>query len=239
MFDKLIESNSAEAEFKPRRKFFMMSSVVVGILFLSAVVFSLYAQDISLGTDSFEISEILAPVVPDAPEPEPPREQPRQTSQPESSDVAIRRTNTARIDEVQPSPTAISTTPSTEMSRPVGPFKLDPNGIERNPGGSGTPAGAPDGSSSAVSIPETTEVVRAADPPPIKSEPPPRVKSEGVINGKATYLPTPPYPKPAQAVGAAGIVNVQVTIDETGKVISSKAVSGHPLLRGTAESAAW
>jgi len=30
-----------------------------------------------------------------------------------------------------------------------------------------------------------------------------------------------------------------VTIDEAGKVISSKAVSGHPLLRGTAESAAW
>ncbi len=240
MFDKLIESNSAEADFKPRRKFFMVSSVVVGIMFLSAVVFSLYAQDIDLGTDNFELSEILAPVAPDAPEPDPPREQPRQTSQPESSDVAVRRTNTARIDEVQPTPTAISTTPYTGMVRPEGKFKLDLNGVERNPGGPGSPAGTPDGSSSAVSIPETTEVVKAEPPPikPIVVKPPP-IKSEGVINGKATYLPNPAYPEAAKRVGAFGIVNVQVTIDETGKVISSKAVTGHPMLRGTAQSAAW
>ena len=69
MFDKLIESNSEEAEFKPRRKFFMMSSVVVGILFLSAVVFSLYAQNIDLGTDNFELVEMLAPVANDEPQP--------------------------------------------------------------------------------------------------------------------------------------------------------------------------
>ena len=54
MFDKLIESNSAEAEFKPRRKFFMVSSVVVGILFLCAVMFSLYAQDLDLGTEAYD-----------------------------------------------------------------------------------------------------------------------------------------------------------------------------------------
>ena len=78
MFDKLIESNSAGAEFKPRRKFFMMSSVVVGILFLSALVFSLYAAEIDLGTDNFELAELLAPIAPDAPEPDPPPAQPQQ-----------------------------------------------------------------------------------------------------------------------------------------------------------------
>ena len=72
MFDKLIESNSVQADFKPRRKFFMVSSVVVGILFLSAVVISLYAQDLDLGTNTFEIVEMIAPVPTDAPEPEPP-----------------------------------------------------------------------------------------------------------------------------------------------------------------------
>ena len=40
-------------------------------------------------------------------------------------------------------------------------------------------------------------------------------------------------------VRAAGAVNVQVTIDESGKVISAKAVSGHVMLRAAAESAAW
>ena len=32
---------------------------------------------------------------------------------------------------------------------------------------------------------------------------------------------------------------LQVTIDEEGKVISAKAVSGHPFLRGVSEKAAW
>jgi TonB family protein len=34
-------------------------------------------------------------------------------------------------------------------------------------------------------------------------------------------------------------VVVQVTIDETGKVISAKAVSGHPLLQAAAVQAAY
>ena len=91
MFDKLIESNSEEAEFKPRRKFFMVSSVVVGILFLSAVVFSLYAQDISLGTDNFDVAELIAPVAANAPEPEPPRQQPQQQNQTQQSESPVRR----------------------------------------------------------------------------------------------------------------------------------------------------
>ena len=48
----------------------------------------------------------------------------------------------------------------------------------------------------------------------------------------------PPYPPAAKAVNASGAVNVQVTIDETGKVVSAKAITGHPLLRDAAERAA-
>ena len=60
----------------------------------------------------------------------------------------------------------------------------------------------------------------------------------GVLNGKATSLPAPRYPPAAAAVNASGMVNVQVTIDEDGNVISAEAVSGHPLLRGAAVEAA-
>ena len=42
----------------------------------------------------------------------------------------------------------------------------------------------------------------------------------------------------AIAVRAEGSVNVQVMIDESGRVISAKAVSGNPLLRLAAENAA-
>ncbi len=62
--------------------------------------------------------------------------------------------------------------------------------------------------------------------------------SGGVLNGKATNLVKPPYPAAAKAVRAEGAVNVQVTIDEEGSVISASAVSGHPLLRAAAVQAA-
>lgn len=69
-------------------------------------------------------------------------------------------------------------------------------------------------------------------PMPIKSI------SGGVLNGKATTLTKPAYPAAARAVNAGGAVNVQVTIDENGDVISASAVSGHPLLRKASEQAA-
>ena len=46
------------------------------------------------------------------------------------------------------------------------------------------------------------------------------------------------YPPAARAVRAFGEVLVEVNIDRDGKVISARAVSGHPLLRRTAEDAA-
>lgn len=67
---------------------------------------------------------------------------------------------------------------------------------------------------------------------------PPKTISGGVINGKAIDLPKPSYPAAARAVRASGAVNVQVTVDENGDVISANAVSGHPLLRAAAVSAA-
>ncbi len=62
--------------------------------------------------------------------------------------------------------------------------------------------------------------------------------SGGVVNGKAISLPAPAYPAAARAVGAAGAVNVQITIDEDGNVIEALAASGHPLLRQAAVEAA-
>lgn len=60
----------------------------------------------------------------------------------------------------------------------------------------------------------------------------------GVLNGKALSLPVPQYPAAARAVRVSGSVNVEVTIDETGQVIRAEAVSGHPLLRDAAVTAA-
>ena len=65
-----------------------------------------------------------------------------------------------------------------------------------------------------------------------------QVISGGVLNGKAVSKPEPPYPAIAKAARASGTVTVQVTVDETGHVVSAEAVSGHPLLRPAAVAAA-
>ncbi len=62
--------------------------------------------------------------------------------------------------------------------------------------------------------------------------------SGGVLDGKAVSKPQPPYPSLAKAARASGLVTVQVTVDETGSVVSASAVSGHPLLRPAAVAAA-
>ncbi|HEX8163074.1 MAG TPA: cytochrome c oxidase assembly factor Coa1 family protein [Pyrinomonadaceae bacterium] len=60
----------------------------------------------------------------------------------------------------------------------------------------------------------------------------------GMLVGKATSLPTPAYPATAKAVKASGVVVVLVTTDEQGNVATANAMSGHPLLRASAEAAA-
>ena len=59
-----------------------------------------------------------------------------------------------------------------------------------------------------------------------------------VLNGKALSIPKPIYPAQARAAHAYGVVAVWVSVDETGKVISATAVTGHPLLRSVAVAAA-
>ena len=81
--------------------------------------------------------------------------------------------------------------------------------------------------------------VGAPPPQPHVERPIPKVVSKGVITGLALVLPKPAYPQIARQAGARGAVTVQVLIDETGKVISAKAVSGHPMLLAAAQQAAY
>jgi len=62
--------------------------------------------------------------------------------------------------------------------------------------------------------------------------------SGGVLNGKAMSLPVPVYPQIAMRARTAGKVEVEVTVDENGKVISAQATSGPVGLRDAAVDAA-
>jgi protein TonB len=83
----------------------------------------------------------------------------------------------------------------------------------------------------------------AEPPPPAPPEPPkeiPKVirKSTGVLQGEATRRVEPPYPPLAKAARVAGAVPVEIMIDESGAVISARALGGHPLLKDAAVNAA-
>lgn len=245
MFDRLIESESKHADLQGRRRCFIISTFIVGTLFISAVVISLYAADIDIGDAEFDMTRLVAPEIVDVPQPpEPPDRMPASQERSENSDVPQRRDNIARIDEHQTVPTTISVVPSTIRSRPTGRFQIGPADID--PAGAGTRiSDANPGTGSGVGGPgrsdggNLAEMSQAEPPParrPLEKRP---LQSKGVVNGIAISLPKPPYPAPARAIGAAGNVDVQVTIDETGRVVSARAVAGHPLLRQAAEKAAW
>ncbi|HEV2799401.1 MAG TPA: energy transducer TonB [Pyrinomonadaceae bacterium] len=63
--------------------------------------------------------------------------------------------------------------------------------------------------------------------------------SGGLLNNKTLSKPAPLYPQAAVAANASGTVEVRVLVDENGRVISAKAISGHPLLRDAAVDAAY
>jgi len=77
-----------------------------------------------------------------------------------------------------------------------------------------------------------------SDPPPAAPKPMLRPVSGGVLNGTAVSLPSPTYPEPAKRMRVAGIVSVQVVVDETGKVIGAEATSGPAALRDVSVQAA-
>jgi TonB family protein len=86
---------------------------------------------------------------------------------------------------------------------------------------------------------QTSVVQLESEPPP---PPAPRTilkpVSGGVLNGTALSLPAPTYPETARRLRVAGVVTVEVVVDETGKVISAQATSGPPTLRDVAVQAA-
>ena len=189
------------------------------------------------------------PVPEDEPPPPEPEKQPEKQQQTEKVDNSLptRTVNMARVDEPI-APDKISTAQNTAKARPNQAFTIGNEDKDPTGPSSGVDRGQnTGGTTQVVSTPKPQVVEDDDEPPPTPKPTPkatatpppvPKVVSGGVVNGKAVNLVKPPYPPAAKAVRASGAVNVQVTIDENGNVISASAVSGHALLRQAAESAA-
>ena len=241
MLDQLVESKSHASEDTKRSGFLLTTFVVLSAILLGGYLYSLFAKDYGMGGADLSLETLVAPpVIEEAPEPEP-EKQPEKQKDP---NVDVRKEIIASMNETPPKiPDKASVVRNTIPPRDPNKFtvKGDMNfSAANNPGadykgpvnttGTGSDSGQTGGGGD-------DEGGTSAPPPPPKKVVPKQI-SGGVLNGKAISLPKPPYPPAAKAVRAGGSVSVQVLIDENGNVVSASAVSGHPLLRAAAASAA-
>jgi protein TonB len=234
MFTNLIESSSHAKEFKRRGSFLLFTTATYVVLFVITGVVSIYAYDAHLEEQSDQL-EILAFVPPPAAD-EPPVV--KNTIPPSSTTAnnSGQSTRTALVDSTSnpnnPPKEISALAQSIPGARPdsiIGQVNSDP------PGPTGTRNNTSTGGTGViVSIPD--------EPPPPTPAPTPVapkvVKVSEILNSRAIALPKPPYPQMAIQIRVQGTVTVQVLIDEAGRVLSAKAMSGHPLLVPDSQRAA-
>src|ERR1044072_8972458 len=235
MFNNLIESSSHAREYKRRGSFLLFTTGVYAVLLVLGGVASIYAYDARLEEQSLETVIVLPPVevVPAQPEAVSRPNQPRETSRNDSG-ITERATAMLSVNHPEVVPTNISTAPNINKSLPDhGPYVI----TDRDRDVSGPVAGPGTPFTGRV-VARPAQVILTDQPPPPDPPKPPKVISKGPITGLAISLPTPAYSEIAKRAHIQGPVNVQVLIDEQGRVVSAKAISGHPLLTLEAQKAA-
>jgi protein TonB len=257
MLDKLTESKNNTGNNRRLGSFLLSTFTGAVTILAAALIYSLFTYNLTLGNGGFDISALAAPV--QIEEQTPPVEKPAAAQKQQSIENTInklpsRRENILRVDEAPTKiPTTISVVQNQQASRPNSRFSLDNIDSDLAISGSNIGDKAANGNgvggvgiSNALKSEAKTETKTEIVPPPIVKIDPKKIEpvkektivSGGVVNGKAITLVKPEYSKAAQAVRASGEVKIQVTIDENGNVISASAVSGHPLLKPAAVSAA-
>src|SRR5215213_6786699 len=236
MFNNLIESSSHAREYKRRGSFLLFTTGVYAVLLLLAGVASIYAYDAHLEARSTEL-EILTYI------PLPPAEPVSITSDPVRTPSNTRNPTTVpiRTDLIDSTsnpnniPDHIGIVAPTVPPAPPGAIRGLVNEDPPAPSFAGRGVGVGTGNTNVVNIPDPPP----APPPPAATPGPARtIKISRVLNSEAKLLPKPIYPRLAVQIRLQGTVAVQVLIDETGKVLSAKAMSGHPLLVVEAQRAA-
>jgi protein TonB len=239
MFDHLVESTAHHEDSARKGWFFAGTFALYAVLFLILLVAAIKGADTYMDTQNLADLKLITPVVVEeqAPVPQQKAEPQKQTTVKVEQQVAtVREFVTDRPEVVQK-----GTSVTREGQSPPVPGAVKGK-VDYIPPSGGSPFGDPNASGPGVSS-APQPVISDEPPPPAPPKPTPTPRrapiSGGVLNGKAISLPKPPYPPIARAARAAGTVTVQVTIDESGKVISARAVGGHPLLQQAAVQAAY
>jgi len=243
MFDTLVESGSHSDDLARKGSFFLGTMVVYSIVLVAVAVLSVYLYNDSIPDPSLELLTLVAPAPMAAEEAVKPKEERKPATKVETA--VVTRTELSVIAPVV-KPNEVANEKTKEVARDMS--KAVYKGTEDSGSSLSAPkadVGFREGTAREGSGPAGPAVAsNEGEPPPEvpkpKPTPEPRktIVSGGVLNGRAISKPQPAYPPIAKAARASGTVTVQIVVDESGRVISASAVSGHPLLQQAAVSAA-
>ena len=183
--------------------------------------------------------DVWIPPVDRAEEPERPRDtSPVQRPKPATAPVdrnitqSVRTVGVTATNDPTRVPEDVGTTPSN-VPPVTGSYRLSNRNVD-------PPSFTPPTSGCVTCIsgpPTVVETVTPPLPPTLPKQTTLRVSST-LILAKVVDLPKPAYPELAKRAGIQGPVNVQILVDETGKVVSAQAVKGSAMLTRAAEDAA-
>lgn len=246
MFGKLVESSSHKGDYARRGTFFLGTLAAYALIFLAIGVGSIYAYNTHIETQNLELVSLITPVESPQLQAAPRSAAPRPSaSNNDRSPLSVRTQIVAPPTDPTKVPKGTSVTPETVPPFTKGlPPVIGNRNVDYGGGTGSTGVGNVFGGGNGgggVNTKNVGELIIDTPPPTIKKAEsrPPVTKSMGVVNGMATQLPKPVYSAIAKAARASGMVTVQVLIDEHGKVISARALSGNPLLLRESVQAAY
>ena len=242
MFTNLIESELHVKEFKRRSSFFLVTVAAYAVILFAAGIGSVYAYDAQLEAQTSSL-ELLNWVPPVTPAPKPPRaDRPAVTRRSAAANAPIDRTITVSERRVAQTATNDPRAVPEKVGiagndiKPVtGPVRLTGRDVD-------PPFDSSDKKDGCVTCngPDNTVRVETDTKPPEPRPVKPQTQklTSTVLVSKAVSLPQPAYPIIAKQIRAHGPVNIQILVDEQGRVVSAQVLNGHPSLTAVARDSA-
>lgn len=230
MFDVLVESTSQRRGARTWA-FFAASSVFWSLVLAGVAIAGIFTYDARLDAEFDNLN--LVAMVPSPPQPpRPPAPRTQNAGEPASRAFQAVDHAPETISPPRPEPPSLGApmTGAVDFGDQNGLKGGEPFGIGDGPGDS---TGVDDGHS--APLPPRPPVEPTVEE---RRTPPPSRPVSRVLSGIATKRVEPRYPDMAIKAGVRGDVIVEVTVSETGQVISTRVLSGHALLREAAERAA-
>ncbi|MBI4852952.1 MAG: energy transducer TonB [Acidobacteria bacterium] len=235
MFNNLVECAKTKKDNK-RWAYFAVTSTIWTLALAGSIVGGIFLYDAKLD----EQLSILTMLVNPPPPPPPPAAantvSKTQPSQPTTSDIPTR----TKLENIESAADIKARPSSPSLVKVSTGFGVD-GGMDGGVDG-GQLNGVLDGvigSTSSVDAPPPPKPDPVVAEPEIEKPKPSIIRrSEGVLKGNTIFQGKPDYPAIARNSGITGEVKVEILISEEGSVVSTKVISGHPMLQQAALVAA-